>query len=89
MVVEIISLGKGVSWCTDRQTTWVLAGGELVALTGVDQAIWGWLTLSYSIEMVSELLEKVLADKPVNAREQVERAVEHWLAQGILAVDEN
>lgn len=84
-----VSPASGVCWCVDRQVTWVFAGSRMVMLTGFEQAIWSWMTLSYSLETVAELLEELLPANPAGARQRAEQTVELWLAQGILAEAES
>ena len=84
-----VTPATGVSWCVDHKVTWVSAGDQMMALTGFEQAIWGWMTLSYSLEKVAELLQELLPANQLDALQQVEKRIDFWLAKGILAEAES
>jgi hypothetical protein len=73
----------GITWVQDAAHTLVVQGasGQSWTLTGVEEAIWNWLTLGYEYDQVVRLLALGLG---AAADEALCTVLHDWRAKGLL-----
>jgi hypothetical protein len=77
-------------WCQESSHVLVIVEqtGLSVRLTGLDAAVWKWLTLSYPYETVLRFVEAFLNLPKDETRARLNRTIHDWVELGLLVEEE-
>ena len=81
-----LRLPDSVFWVRDKNRTIVIdiENQHTLALHGLNEAIWGWLTLDYSYQRILQFVKTVLETDLESAEKVLLNALRNWVATGIL-----
>jgi hypothetical protein len=73
-------------WCQESNHVLVIVEqtGMAVRLTGLDAAVWKWLTLSYPYETVLRFAEAFLKLPDAETRTRLNQTLHDWVELGLL-----
>ena len=74
---------RDIHWVIDARQTIVInqKSGAVFCLTGIEAAIWSWLTLSYPYQTMLELISGM---EQTEAAPLLHKTVQKWRALGLL-----
>jgi hypothetical protein len=79
-----------IRWCQDCERVLVVNEEtcQATSLTGLEAALWKWLTLSYGTQEVLSFAQEFLQLSTEETRDRFNQVINHWVELDLLTMDD-